>query len=232
MGVYDTYEIGCHWRQTHPQRNYETHVCSYNDFQPEPNTYDYLSSDRGWKWELVKRFLSTLDHRRYEYIGFFDDDLITDYNNINTSIQIAREVGATLFQLSTLLGSESTHRVLHQQQGVLYTETKFVEGMGPFIHNSLIPTFKELLDFYEFKSGWGLDVILAKALKAKTVVIHKASMYHPPQNIKGSYYNKDEAFKEMYEVQNITFPRWMKHKYNEDSSTCHYDSTEYERVVL
>lgn len=220
-----------HWRLDNRTNKYIIHACTYSSFTPEPGTYDTVSSGQGWKWQLVKQFLETFDVSCYDYIGFLDDDLITDSTSICTALQLARKAQAKIFQLSTCAGSESTHRILHQQTGVDYTETQFIEGMSPFIHTSLMPLFKELLDFYEFKSGWGLDAILPKSLKAKTIVVHKSSVYHPPQDIKGSYYDKKTALAEMNEVMQSVYPRWMKHKYNEEHKACHIDYTEYNKVV-
>lgn len=230
---HDSKYKGTHWRVADKiKRNYLIHACVYNEFKPQSNTYDKLSTGSGWKWQIVKNFLKDLDETRYEYIGFFDDDIVTDCDNINRGLVVARQANATVFQLSMVEGSECSHPVIKQQQGVSYTVTKFVEGMGTFIHSSLIPTFRQMLDFYEFKSGWGLDVVLASALKAKAIVVHEASMFHPPQTQKGSYYNKDEAFAEMRDIQHKIYPAWMKHKYNEDVGTCHYDDREYEKVKL
>lgn len=221
----NAYEDKDHWRWTTNSRMYETAVYQYKDFYLEPFSYDYIHRSEGYKWQIAKRFFKDYDFSKYEYIGFMDDDLITDYRSINRAIEIAREKEIKLFQLSTIKGSESTHKILHQQHNIKITTTNFVEGMGPFIHKSVIHKFIELFDYHDFKSGWGLDVILSPILKTKAGVIHEVGMFHPSRK---SYYDKSEAIKEMELILKTIYPKFMKDKYDEDVGAYNEKQTEYD----
>lgn len=209
----EVYDKENHWRFTKPQRTYETFIYHYNDYEIEPGSYDYIKKQSGPKWRLVKDFLDTFDYTQYEYVAFFDDDLITDIQSINRGIEIAKEYGVKIFQLSMLEGSAASHGVTRQNKNLKFTETNFVEGMGCFFHSSLIP---RLLDFWKFHdpiSGWGFDLIFSDILKEHTGIIHEVSMYHPNRV---SFYDHNAANNEMYEILNNVYPRFMKDIYNED----------------
>jgi hypothetical protein len=225
LNFHDAYDKMNHWRYTKETRNYRTVVCQYNDYVPDTNTYDFLVKKSGYKWDLVKHFLELFDYAKYEYIGFWDDDLVTDIQNVNRALQIASEKNIKLFQLSTIAGSDSTHRILHQRPELKYTLTNFNEGMGQFIHSSLIPIILEFFECHDVKSGWGFDLIISAITKEKCGVIHETSMYHPG---KQSYYDKSEAFEEMYHILNNVYPEFMKKYYNEEVECYKESQTEYE----
>ena len=87
----DKFDKENHWRYTKENRLYETLVFQYSDFIPEENTYDMLIRKSGQKWFLIKEHLKNINYENYDYIGFLDDDLITDVDNLNTAIKIAQE---------------------------------------------------------------------------------------------------------------------------------------------
>ena len=225
LNFHDAYDKENHWRFTKEHRNYKTIVYQYKDFDIEPNTYDELIRDTGFKWDLAKHFLDTYDYRDYDYIGFWDDDLVTDIQSINRAIEIATEKNIKIFQLSTIQGSDSTHQILHQNLSYKYSSTNFNEGMGPFFHSSLIPILLDFWKHHQVKSGWGFDMIFSAITKEKCGVIHDVSMYHPG---KVSYYNKGAAFSEMNEILTNVYPKFMKEKYNEDHSAFNDAQQEYE----
>jgi hypothetical protein len=174
---------------------------------------------------LAKHFLDTFDYRDYDYIGFWDDDLVTDIQSINRALEIATKKDIKMFQMSTIAGSESTHRILHQVPGYSYSLTNFNEGMGNFFHSSLIPIIMDFWNYHEVKSGWGFDVILSAITKQKAGVMHEVSMYHPG---KPSYYDKGAAFAEMGKILHEVYPKFMKDKYNEEVGPYNEPQTEYE----
>lgn len=206
-----------HWRYTKEKRNYDTIVLSYKDkeiFHPENDTYDQILFRKGQKWKLIKNLLSEFDYKNYEYIGFFDDDLITDIDNINGALKMAHDKNIKIFQLSLTSDSDVFHKkVLGNNSSIDYSFTTFVEVMGPFIHTSLIPLVLEFWDEYDINSGWGFDMILKDISKTDLAVIHKYQMFHPK---KDTSYPKDEAMNEMYHVLYNVCPKFMKKKYNED----------------
>jgi hypothetical protein len=225
IGFHPAYDAENHWRLTKPNRNYEVVAYTYNDFQPETGTYDTIIRDKGFKWELAKHFLETFDYTDYDYIGFWDDDLVTDIQSINRAIEIATEKDIKLFQLSTIAGSDSSHGILHQDLSKVYSVTNFNEGMGQFIHSSLIPTVLQFFKHHNVKSGWGFDLIMSSICKERCAVIHEVSMYHPS---KPSYYDKSKAHKEMEKILNEVYPNFMRDQYKEDVGPYREPQTEYE----
>ncbi len=211
LSFHRDYDRENHWRYTKDSRMYETVIYQYKDFDIEPNSYDKLEKHKGWKWEIAKEFLKTLDYTKYEYIGFFDDDLVTDIQSINRALTIAKNNDIKLFQMSLNNDSEKQHLVTFQDPSLSYSITNFNEGMGPFIHSSLIPKVIKFWDYHEIKSGWGFDVVLSSILRAKTAVMHEVSMHHVPKH--NPYYDKREAFEEMYHIMNVVYPRYMKDVY-------------------
>jgi len=145
LNFHDAYDKDNHWRYTKDTRNYQTIVYSFNDYHIPEDTYDILVKDVGFKWDMAKHFLETYDYRDYDYIGFWDDDLVTDIQSINRGLEIAKENDIKIWQLSTIKGADSSHGILHQDLGAKYTLTNFNEGMGVFFHSSMIP---KLLKFF------------------------------------------------------------------------------------
>jgi hypothetical protein len=206
-----------HWRYTKQKRNYETMIICYKDsdvFFPEKNTYDHIFFEKGEKCSLIKNLLKNIDYTKYEYIGFFDDDLITDIDNINGALEFAHNKKLKIFQLSLTSDSEVFHRsVLGNDTNLDYSTTTFIEIMGPFIHSSLIPLVLEFWNEYNINSGWGFDIVLKDITKTDLSVIHRYQMYHPK---KESSYSRDDAAQEMRHVLLNVCPKFMKKKYNED----------------
>lgn len=216
-----------HWRITTNDRSYETLVIQYNDYEPPENTYDILIKEKGQKWALIKELFKTYDYSKYEYVAFFDDDLITDVYNLNGAFELAKEKDLKLFQLSVTHDSDVFYPILKNKQDTKYTKTNFIEVMGPVIHTSLLPVCLELWDKYDIESGWGFDKVLCDLTKTDAAVIHKYQMVHPMKNV--SSYNKNGAFMEMNELLGDIFPRFMKEKYNEDWS---FTESQIEKEII
>lgn len=216
-----------HWRYTKENREYETLVFQYSDFVPEAGTYDTLIKQKGFKWSIAKEYLKTIDLTQYDFIGFIDDDLITDVANMNRALLTAKERDMKLFQLSVTRDSDMFWPILINKPGVRYTKTDFIEVMGPFIHTSLLPVCQKLWEEYDIFSGWGFDKVLCDVTKELAYVIHESQMYHPK---KESSYNKSNAFTEMDHLTNTVMPKFMKQYYNEDY-TFKESQTEKELVL-
>lgn len=222
------YDTANHWRLTVPGRSYKTHVVVYNDHIIEPGSYDTLEYCRGYKWQLATKFLNTFDHTQYQYIGFFDHDIVTDVDNIERAFQEARKYKLKLFQMS-LDSRNPTKSLPHltQRSNSTVRKIQYVEGMAPIFHTSIIPVLKALLNFYSFKVGWGLDNILPYVIRPITKsplgVIDAVKMLHKPLREEGkldhsSTYNKDQAAEEYWETCDVVLPQFMKHYYNIDQS--------------
>ena len=202
-----------HWRWTHNERDYETLLIVYNDFEPEPGSYDHLIRHKGHKWQIMKAVARDIPLGKYNYIGCVDDDLITDIQNLNRAFELAKERNLKVFQLSVTNDSDVFYPILRNQPGVKYTKTNFIEVMGPVIHTSLIPLCLDLWNKYEIYSGWGFDKVLCDLTKEDAAVIHCSQMYHPK---KESSYDKSDAFAEMDKLLYDVFPKFMKEHYNEE----------------
>ena len=214
LNYHENYDKDNHWRSTKgEERDYSVVAYSYNDCPVEDDSYDIIQKDTGFKWEMVKHFLETYDYRDYEYIGFWDDDLVTDIKNVNRGLEIAKEENIKIFQLSTMHGSECSHNILHQDTSMKYSLTNFNEGMAVFIHSSLIPKILKFMEYHDVKSGYGFDWILSSITKEKCGVIHAASMYHPGRH---TTYDVTDANKEMAHIFSDVYPKFMKEVYDED----------------
>lgn len=216
-----------HWRYCHKNRLYETAVFAYSDFLPEANTCDILIKDKGFKWSLSKRHIEALDYTQYEYIGFLDDDLITDIHNVNLALTIAQQSDLKIFQMSVTQDSDEFFPILRNKPGIKYTKTNFVETMGMFIHSSLIPIVLEFWNRYEIYCGWGFDKVLCDITKCDGAVIHSSQMLHPKKDL--SMYDKTKAFQEMDKVLYEITPQFMKDKYNEEWS---FVERQYEKEIV
>lgn len=202
-----------HWRYTQSHRLYETLVFQYSDFVPEQGTYDRLEKKRGFKWNLSKDWLLANYYKDFEYIGFMDDDLITDIDNINRALTIAKQSDLKIFQMSVTQDSDEFFPILRHMMGMKYTTTNFVETMGMFIHTSLIPVVKLFWNQYDIYTGWGFDKVLCDITRTDAAVIHSSQMYHPK---KESSYDKGNAFREMDHVIRHVTPKFMKDEYDID----------------
>lgn len=222
----DRFDRENHWRYTKPNRLYETFVVQYGPFAPEENTYDMLAQQKGFKWNLAKEYLPKLDYQKYDYIGFLDDDLITDVDNINRALTLAKEKDFKIFQLSVTQDSDMFYPILKNNPNIKYSITNFNEVMGIFIHTSLIPLCLELWNEYDIFSGWGFDKVICDLTKQDAAVIHNCQMYHPKRH---GNYDKSKAFAEMDHLLYNVFPKFMKTKYNEDWA---FQDRQYEKKVI
>lgn len=204
-----------HWRYVKENRLYETLVFQYSSFEPEFATYDRLVEKKGFKWSLAKEWFNNNDCSKYEYIGFMDDDLVTDVHNVNRALTIAKESNLKIFQMSVTKDSDEFFPVLRHKDGVKYSITNFVETMGMFFHASLLPTVLEFWNRYDIYCGWGFDKVLCDITKTDAAVIHASQMYHPA---KVSSYDKSAAFAEMHKALYEITPKFMRDKYNEQWS--------------
>jgi len=199
-----------HWRWTNSgPRNYEILAVQYGEFEPEKNTYDKLVKMSGFKWPIVKKLMGEIDYTKYEYIGFYDDDVILSRESMNRSFEIALEGNIDAFQISLAPGSESSYPNTRYNEGIKYSLTNFIEIMAPVFSSRILPKFLKLLDSYDGNYGWGLDWVLSEYLEIYPAVIHDVQMFHPARPETGSSYNKQIAFKEFYKLLEETYPALM-----------------------
>jgi hypothetical protein len=228
IAFHDKFDKDNHWRFTKENRLYETMVFAYSDYLPETDTYDILHKQKGFKWSLAKEWFceGKIDYTQYDYIGFMDDDLVTDIENMNRAITIAKETDSKIFQLSVTQDSDEFFPILRNKIDVKYTKTNFVETMGMFFHSSLMPTVMDFWNRYDIYCGWGFDKVLCDITKTDATVVHKSQMYHPS---KVSSYIKSDAFIEMDKVLYQITPQFMRDKYNEEWS---FKESQIEKTIV
>ena len=207
-----------HWRFTNKrERNYELLCIVYNDFEPEPNSYDHILRMKGHKWQIIKQIPEFFDVTKYDYIGCVDDDQITDIQSFNLGLHIAKTIDSKLWQLSMMEGSGIIYDCLKQNKAWVCSETNFVEMGSTFFRQDM---FHKAIDFFkelDFTVGWGIDKVFCDVLQCTANVVHAASIYHPPNHIKPSYYDQNEAMKEMNHMIYEVYPRIMRDKYKREN---------------
>lgn len=212
------FDVDNHWRYTNKvERDYELLCVVYNDFEPEPNSYDHIIRMKGHKWQIMREVPNVFDLSPYQYIGCVDDDQITDIQSFNLGLKLAQQFDFKMWQLSMIEGSGIIYDCLKQNKDWVFTETNFIEMGSTFFRND---KFFEALDFFkelDFTVGWGIDKVWCDVLCCTANVVHAASIYHPPNNIKPSYYDQSEAMKEMNHMIYEVYPRIMHDKYKREN---------------
>lgn len=205
----DEHDKTNHWRFTKPERTYETCVVVFNDFQPEPGTYDYIIRKKGLKWNLIPEVAKVINWEDYDYIGCWDDDYVTDIQSVNSALALARQFDFRLFQQS--LTSWTVYPILEHRNDVVFTETNFIELGVPFFRNDIFRKVLRFLNDYRYeKSDWGIDKILCYYLQASAHVIHNTTVKHVRPE---SSYSKEDGFREMNYLMTEFFPKYMKEKF-------------------
>ena len=210
---HEDYDKDNHWRYTKSERTYETCVVVYNDFQPEPGTYDYIIRRKGLKWNLVPEVSKIINWEDYDYIGVWDDDYATDIQSINKALAYARRYDFRLFQQSTT--SFQTYDCLKHNPEFAFTETNFIELGVPFFRNDIYRKVLRFLNDYRYeKSDWGIDKVLCYYLQASAHVVHETTVRHmlPDE----STYNKEDGFREMEYLMRDFFPKYMRDNFGLD----------------
>ena len=209
-----------HWRWTNNKRDYETLVIVYNDFEPEPNSYDHIIRMKGHKWVILKDlvFWNIFPLKDYEYIGCVDDDLITDYQSFNRGLELAHKYKFNYFQLSMPPDSDlhPTYKGCLQQDPTCdFSYTSFIEMGSCFFTTEKFLKLMEMLEHWNFKVGWGIDKIFYDFFQCPANVVHAATIHQP---FRESYYDKTEAMQEMNEFLYKIYPKIMQKYYGRVSN--------------
>jgi hypothetical protein len=198
-----------HWRYTKQNRSYETCLVVFNDFEPEPGTYDMIIRHKGRKWAMLNEICDKIKWEDYQYIAYFDDDYCTTVTEINKALDIAKKNDFRLFQQS--LTSWTVYPILTHNSNYVWTETNFIELGVPFFRNDI---FRKVLRFFQDytpgEAEWGMDKVLCFYLQASAHVIHETKIKHMRRE---SYYDKTKAFAEMDYLMKDWFPKYMDEKF-------------------
>lgn len=207
----DAYDRENHWRFTKPQRTYDTCVVAFKeDFEPEPGTYDMVIRKKGLKYKLIPQIADMIKWEQYDYIGCWDDDYATDIESVNRALDIARSNDFRLFQQSVI--SPTSFGILKHNSMISYMETDFIESGVPFFRADKFGELLEFLRDYDYReSEWGIDRILCYYLRTSAHVIHDSTVKHMRME---SWYDIDNAYKEMDHLITDFFPRYMQERFN------------------
>jgi hypothetical protein len=218
---HDDYEKGKHWRMAHPERTYDTCVVVFKEeFEPEPGTYDMIIRKKGYKYKLIPQIADMIKWENYDYIGCWDDDYATDIRSVNRSLELARQFDFRFFQQATT--SFQTFPCLVHNPEYIFTETSFIESGIPFFRNDIFRKFLHFLREYDYnESEWGIDKILCHLFGGSAHVVHEVHARH--MRPETSWYDKDNAFREMDYLMRDFFPKYMKKHFNYDYQ---YDDTQ------
>lgn len=221
----DEFDKENHWVFRKPGRTYETCAVIFNDFEPEPGTYDMVIHHKGRKWSMLPEVANKVKWENYDYIAYFDDDYCTDIQSIETALSIARRHDMGYFQQS--LTSWTVYPILEHNPDFVFTETNFTELGVPFFRNDI---FRKVLRFFtDYKPGnaeWGMDKVLCFYLQMNAHIIHASKIKHMRRE---SSYDKTEGFREMDYLMREWFPKYMKDKFNLDYQ---YDDRQVEFAGL
>lgn len=208
----DAYDKENHWRFTKPERTYETCVVVFNDFEPEPGTYDYIIRKKGLKWNLIPEVCKLINWQDYDYIMCWDDDYCTDIQSVNKGLEYARKFDFRLYQHS--LTSWTVYPILEHNPEFVFTETNFIECGVPVFRNDIFRKILKFLDDYKYeKSDWGIDKIYCDYLQATAHVIHDVTIKHMRRE---SSYDHEDGFREMEYLMRDFFPKYMKENFGID----------------
>lgn len=214
----DEYDKNNHWRFNKPGRTYEVCVIGFkDDYVPEPESYDYFFHEPvRYKWKHLPKLVKDLDKKYnvrwydYDYIGYWDDDYCTDIQSVEIALSLARQFDFRFFQQSLI--SWTVYPCLQQNKEWIFTETNFTEMGVPFYRADIFKKILTLLEDYVYnESEWGIDKIMCDYLRKTAHVVHASSIKHMRRE---SWYNKDNAFKEMDYLMRDWFPKYMKEKFN------------------
>jgi hypothetical protein len=140
-----------HWRWTKNPRKYETLAVIYNDFEPEPGSYDHILRMKGHKWQIIREVAKTFPIDRYSYIGCVDDDLITNYQSFNVGLD----------------------------PSCIFSETNFIEMGSPFFRVDKFRFLMEFISHWELQIAWGIDKTFYDLFQCPANVVHCAMIHQP-----------------------------------------------------
>jgi hypothetical protein len=211
----DDYDRDNHWRMAKPERTYDTYVVTFNDFEPEPGSYDsWTCYPIRHKWKQVPEMLDSLNISwyNYDYVGIWDDDYCTDIRSVNRALELARKYNFPFFQQS--LRSWTVYPCLEQDASCSFAMTNFTEMGIPFYRRDVFEKVLVLLRDYQYReSEWGIDKIMCDYLRLPAYIVHEVSAKHMRRE---SWYDKTNAFVEMDYLMRDWFPKYMKDKFGLD----------------
>lgn len=147
----------------------DLYVMSYADHAEVAKKYSFATkiieldtSAPGMKYFNIHKHLSVEDLLKYDFVCVADDDLVMDFEELSRFMDVMREDGIDLAQLSLTRDSSHSFPMTVNDGGYGYRLTNFVEVMAPIFSNYAI---RRLYGTFGMnKSSWGLDYLWAKWL--------------------------------------------------------------------
>ena len=203
-----------HWRWTKNERDYETLVIVYNDFEPEPDSYDHIVRIKGHKWQLMQKVPELIDINKFNYIGTVDDDLITGYQDFNKGLEYAQRFKFGYWQLSMPHDSSLTYAPLFNDPSCDFSETNFIEMGSCFFTPDRFKFLMEFISHWDLEIAWGIDKTFYDLFQEPAYVVHSAMIHQP---FRDSYYDKSKAMAEMNDYLFNKYPAILKQYYDRES---------------
>jgi hypothetical protein len=207
------YDKNNHWLIS-DKKEYDTMAFIYNDYKAENLNLDFLFRAKGQKWNLLKQLYKNIDISKYKYIGYIDDDYISDVWNLNRALEIAKKFNFKIFQCSLTHDSDLSYPILFQDKECSFSQTSFIECAAPIFRKDAFDLLIKLIDSYDIHTGWGTDIIYSDLFEYFPYVIHESSFYHPKKNQKLKSYEDDFASKECSFLLNEHYEKFCKNFLN------------------
>jgi hypothetical protein len=136
----------------------------------------YIQQKQGFKWKLIKEFLTPEIIDKYDYFFFPDDDIIVNSEHINKLFEVFSKSGLQLAQPSLTVNSSCSWRIT-KRKGVGVRKTSHVEVMCPIMTKDAV---KKLIHTFDINnSSWGIDLLWSHLLDYKGIgIIDTVSVYH------------------------------------------------------
>ena len=115
----------------------------------------------------------------YDRVWLADDDLMIGWRDINALFAISANFGFAISQPALAAGSEVTHDITRQQEGLLLRTTSFVEAMAPCFSRDALALCMPVFDRQVL--GWGSDHVWPKLIGppyGRMAIIDAVPMLH------------------------------------------------------
>lgn len=130
---------------------------------------------KGFKFDILKKFLKGIDLSKYEYFLFLDDDILIRPEDIEQTFKVFSEYGLQIGQPS-MDSLNMPCGILHQNKKYLFHYTNWIELQAVVMSREILGRFIHLFDVN--KSGWGLPNLWHSQLGFDFVVIDKIKAIH------------------------------------------------------
>ncbi len=157
-------------------RSWDLLICPYEELAAKPSpSGDVLVSnviDAPAKYKALTILLrSWRDWRKYRYVALADDDVFADQQTWSRFFERAGQFGAKLAQPALHESSYFTHGVVVRNTEFIARRVSFVEAMTPCFRAEVLDELLSTFDLSPSGEGWGLDVLWAKMLGYKDLLV-------------------------------------------------------------